>query len=86
MTATISEPTTARRGASPRASVPLGAIPRVSLMPPELGERNRQLGVQRLLRLVMVLVLALVVLGIGDRKSTRLNSSHPSKSRMPSSA
>ena len=24
--------------------------------------------------------------GTGDRKSTRLNSSHPSKSRMPSSA
>ena len=24
--------------------------------------------------------------GIGDRKSTRLNSSHPSRSRMPSSA
>ena len=24
--------------------------------------------------------------GIGDRKSTRLNSSHPSSSRMPSSA
>ena len=24
--------------------------------------------------------------GLGDRKSTRLNSSHPSRSRMPSSA
>ena len=32
--------------------------------------------------------LALAILGIGllDRKSTRLNSSHASKSRMPSSA
>ena len=29
---------------------------------------------------------ALVTLGIGDRKSTRLNSSHIQKSRMPSSA
>ena len=28
----------------------------------------------------------LVVLGAGDRKSTRLNSSHMSESRMPSSA
>ena len=26
------------------------------------------------------------VIGAGDRKSTRLNSSHPSSSRMPSSA
>ena len=30
--------------------------------------------------------LFLAVLGIGDRKSTRLNSSHVSESRMPSSA
>ena len=29
---------------------------------------------------------ALEALGIGDRKSTRLNSSHPTTSRMPSSA
>ena len=28
----------------------------------------------------------LVVIQLGDRKSTRLNSSHPSSSRMPSSA
>ena len=26
------------------------------------------------------------VMGLGDRKSTRLNSSHPTTSRMPSSA
>lgn len=65
MTATISEPTTARRGSSPRASVPLGAVPRVSLMPPELGERNKQLGIQRSLRLLMLLVLVLVVAAIG---------------------
>ena len=30
--------------------------------------------------------LALVALGLADRKSTRLNSSHIQKSRMPSSA
>ena len=29
---------------------------------------------------------ALLAAGLGDRKSTRLNSSHTSKSRMPSSA
>lgn len=65
MTATMSEPTTARRGASPRSSVPLGAVPRVSLMPPELGERNKQLGIQRSLRGLMLLVLVLVVAAIG---------------------
>ena len=27
-----------------------------------------------------------LIIGAGDRKSTRLNSSHPSSSRMPSSA
>ena len=30
--------------------------------------------------------LSMVALSLGDRKSTRLNSSHPSRSRMPSSA
>ena len=30
--------------------------------------------------------LDIIVVGTGDRKSTRLNSSHPSSSRMPSSA
>ena len=56
------------------------------------------LGVYLLLRLVFVIFgfhLAPVVLGgclavlpyiAGDRKSTRLNSSHPLSSRMPSSA
>ena len=29
---------------------------------------------------------AVVTAALGDRKSTRLNSSHPSSSRMPSSA
>ena len=33
-----------------------------------------------------VLVAGRVVQAVGDRKSTRLNSSHPSLSRMPSSA
>ena len=31
-------------------------------------------------------ILLCVFVGIGDRKSTRLNSSHSSQSRMPSSA
>jgi hypothetical protein len=64
MTATMSEPTTAHRGNAGRTAVALGAPPRVSLMPPELGERNRQLGIQRGLRLVMVLVLLLVLAGV----------------------
>jgi len=34
-------------------------------MPPELGERNRQLGVQRGLRLTMFAVAMLVIVGIG---------------------
>ena len=33
-----------------------------------------------------VVVIYIDDMGIGDRKSTRLNSSHPSSSRMPSSA
>ena len=33
-----------------------------------------------------IVSLGLVCRWLGDRKSTRLNSSHPSKSRMPSSA
>ena len=36
--------------------------------------------------LVMAFVLAYILLGLLDRKSTRLNSSHIQKSRMPSSA
>jgi hypothetical protein len=34
-------------------------------MPPELGERNRQLGVQRALRLLMFAVIVLVIAAIG---------------------
>ena len=41
-------------------------------------------GVLRLVRVVHHTILA--VLDVGDRKSTRLNSSHSRKSRMPSSA
>lgn len=65
MTATINEQSTARRAPSSKAAVSLGAPPRVSLMPPELGERNRQLGIQRSLRAVMVLVLVLVLAAVG---------------------
>lgn len=46
------------------APAPVGLPPRVSLMPPELGERNKQLAVQRGLRLLMVFVAALVVAAI----------------------
>jgi hypothetical protein len=64
MTATINAPATAKRGAGARTGLSLGAVPRVSLMPPELGARNKQLAIQRTLRLVMVLVLILVLGGI----------------------
>lgn len=73
MTATI-EKTTARRGSSARPVVPLGIAPRVSLMPPELGQRNRQLGIQRSLRAVMVLVLVLVLAAIGGAWYLALSS------------
>lgn len=65
MTATVSAPPQAKGAANRKASVPLGAVPRVSLMPPELGERNRQLGVQRGLRLLMFAVVVLVVAATG---------------------
>ncbi len=64
MTATM-EKTAAKRGGAARPAAPLGLAPRVSLMPPELGQRNRQLGIQRSLRAVMVLVLVLVLLAVG---------------------
>jgi hypothetical protein len=64
MTATATAPR-AREANTGRKSVPLGAAPRVSLMPPELGERNRQLGVQRGLRLLMFAVIVLVIAAIG---------------------
>ncbi|AYF97576.1 hypothetical protein [Protaetiibacter intestinalis] len=64
MTATISEPTTRVRSSASRVAVPIGVAPRVSLMPPEMGERNRQLGIQRSLRFAMLLVLVLVVAGV----------------------
>lgn len=65
MTATVTAPPRTRDSGTSRKSVPLGAIPRVSLMPPELGERNRQLGIQRGLRLIMFAVIALVIAAIG---------------------
>lgn len=64
MTATATPPR-AREAHTGRKAVPLGATPRVSLMPPELGERNRQLGVQRGLRLLMFAVIVLVIAAIG---------------------
>jgi len=50
-------------GASP--ATPLNTVPRVDLLPPEIGQRNKQLGVQRLLRLVIVLVLVIVLAASG---------------------
>lgn len=64
MTATATAPRT-REANTGRKAVPLGATPRVSLMPPELGQRNRQLGVQRGLRLLMFAVIVLVIAAIG---------------------
>ena len=54
-----------------------------------MAVRAAQLGRRRqlIVFLILTLVLGLAFLGIkGDRKSTRLNSSHIQKSRMPSSA
>lgn len=66
MTATTTAPTVSKReAAAARKSVPLGASPRVSLLPPELGQRNKALGTQRALRLVMFAVVLLTVAGIG---------------------
>ncbi len=67
MTATMTPPQTTGKEPTGRktASAPVALAPRVSLMPPELGERNKQLGVQRGLRLLMVFVAALVVAAIG---------------------
>lgn len=64
MTATLNAPPRSRDAAAGRKGVPLGAVPHVSLMPPELGERNKQRGVQRSLRLTMFAVAILVVAGI----------------------
>ena len=47
-------------------------------------ERMANLEVLRCVAMMMVVVLH--YLGKGDRKSTRLNSSHNNQSRMPSSA
>jgi hypothetical protein len=66
MTATTTAPTVTKRDTNTaRKSVPLGATPRVSLLPPELGERNKALGKQRNIRLVMVAVILLTVAAIG---------------------
>ena len=65
MTATTTAPAVTKREAtSARKSVPVGAAPRVSLMPPELGERNKALGTQRALRLVMFGVVVLTVVAV----------------------
>jgi hypothetical protein len=66
MTATTAAPAVSKRdAAAARKSVPLGAAPRVSLLPPELGQRNKALGTQRGLRLLMFAVVVLTVAAIG---------------------
>ncbi|GMA91145.1 hypothetical protein [Homoserinibacter gongjuensis] len=66
MTATTTAPAVSKRdAAAARKSVPLGASPRVSLLPPELGLRNKALGTQRALRLLMFGVVLLTVAAIG---------------------
>lgn len=65
MTATMVDQKPSTKGKASRSALPLGLSPRVSLMPPELGQRNRQLGIQRSLRAVMVLVLVLVLAAVG---------------------
>ncbi len=65
MTATTTAPTASKREtAAARKSVPLGASPRVSLLPPELGQRNRALGTQRALRLLMFAIVLLTVAAV----------------------
>lgn len=65
MTATVTAPPRATRNeTASRKTIPFGAPPRVSLVPPEIGERNKQLSVQRNLRLLMLLVLVLVLGGV----------------------
>src|SRR5690606_7725492 len=66
MTATATAPAVSKRdAAAARKSVPLGAPPRVSLLPPELGQRNKSLATQRGLRLLMFAVVVLTVVGVG---------------------
>jgi hypothetical protein len=62
---TTAPPVTKRGGAQSKKAVPLGAVPRVSLMPPELGERTKQLGVQRSLRMLIVVVIAVTLVAVG---------------------
>ena len=58
----------------------------VYLQPKHFGLRRRLGLVRRLAVLAVLGYVFLVPLLVGDRKSTRLNSSHSSVSRMPSSA
>lgn len=65
MTATATAPPRTKRDeAATRKTIAFGAPPRVSLVPPEIGQRTKQLSVQRNLRLLMVLVLVLVLGGV----------------------
>ncbi|PZQ90467.1 MAG: hypothetical protein DI534_04480 [Leifsonia xyli] len=65
MTATVAAPAQTREAPVSRKSVPLSSTPRVSLMPPEVGERVKQLGVQRGLRLIMFAAVVLVIAAVG---------------------
>jgi hypothetical protein len=66
MTATTTAPTASKRDAAAvRKSVQYGASPRVSLLPPELGQRNKALATQRGLRFLMFAIVLLTVAAIG---------------------
>lgn len=68
MTSTMNPPAGAhlRVGAVPDGGLVrlVGTTPRVSLIPPEIGERNRQRGVQRGMRLAVFGVLVVVLAGV----------------------
>lgn len=63
MTATAPAP--ARAKATSKKAVPVGASPRVSLMPPELGQRAKSLAAQRSLRTALVGVILLTIVAVG---------------------
>jgi hypothetical protein len=64
MSATATAPARTKRDAASKKAIPVGISPRVSLMPPELGERTKALATQRSLRLALVGVVLLAVIGV----------------------
>jgi hypothetical protein len=64
MTATATAPARTKRDGASKKAIPVGASPRVSLMPPELGARTKQLAAQRSLRLALVGVILLTAVAV----------------------